>query len=93
MQPDLPERAEDSRYMAMRQGANDLQCIGRGNKGLAAKAAADDVYEERGEVRDVAESLVLDLTVLTKGAAEQMRLIGLALVVTFRCGYMDAAIS
>jgi hypothetical protein len=67
--------------VAVGQGAFDLEGRGDGDEKLPGERAADDVDERGGQVREVAEGLVLNLFPDAEGAAEQVGGIGLALVV------------
>jgi hypothetical protein len=67
-------------HMAMGARAHDLQGLGGANKGLALQRAPNDVDQRIGQVRQIAQSLVLDLAVLAITAPQQMRAVDLVLV-------------
>jgi hypothetical protein len=75
--------------MAMGARARDLKGRGKRNKGLALQRAADDLDQGIGQVRQVAQGLVLDLAVLAVAAAQQAGAIDLVLVVTMSNIFSD----
>jgi hypothetical protein len=60
--------------------ANHLEGLGGGNEGLALERAPDDVDQRIGQVRQVAQGLVLDLAVFAVAAAQQVGAVDLVLV-------------
>jgi hypothetical protein len=81
--------AEDGLDVAVREGAVDLEGGAGGEEVLAGESAADEVNELRREMGDIAEGFVLDVGADTEGAAEEVRLVGLALVDSGCGGHMD----
>ncbi|MES1264666.1 MAG: hypothetical protein ABUU24_03325, partial [Variovorax sp.] len=67
-------------HMAVGARARDLERRGHGHEGLALQRAPDDLDEFVGQVRQVAQGLVLDLAVLAVAAAQQVGAIDLVLV-------------
>ncbi len=79
--------------VAVGQAAHDLEPLLGGHEALAAQGAADQVDGLGRQMREVAHGLVQDLAALAVGAAEQVRLVGLAFVVPSRGGYVNCTIS
>ena len=80
--------------MAMRQGTQDLKIALANDQGLTAEQTPpNDIDEVGGQVRKVSERLVLDLSVLAVRAAQEVRLVGLALISPYCRGYVNCAIS
>ena len=71
--------------MAVRRRRRDLEGFGRRRKGLPLQRLADELDDVVGQVREVANRLVLDLVAFPVAAPEQVRRIGLALVEAFCC--------
>jgi hypothetical protein len=85
--------AEDGLDVAVREIAIHQEGFGSREELLAGERAADQIDELGGEVRDIAEGLMLDLGADAKGATEEMGLIELALVGAGCCGHMNPAVS
>ncbi len=72
-------------HMAVRGRADDLERLAQRHEGLALQRAANDLDQRLGQMRQVAQRLVLDLAVLAVAAPQQVRAVDLALVGA-RCG-------
>jgi len=66
--------------VAVRPGGDDLEALAGRHERLAAQRPADDVDQAVGQMREVAQRLVLDLAVLAKAAAQQMGAVDAAFV-------------
>jgi hypothetical protein len=82
--PELLERAEHGGDMAVGARAGDVEDVGGGHEGLAAERAADEVDDRIGQMREVAQRLVLDLARVAVGASQQVGLVDAALVAARR---------
>src|SRR5437667_842828 len=75
--------------MAMRQGALNRESLGGGNEFFPRQGPADQIHQFLGQMRDVAQGFMLDLSALPIGAAQQMGLIPTAFVETPSGGHMN----
>jgi len=66
--------------VAVRPGGDDLEALAGRHERLAAQGPAHDVDQAVGQMREVAQRLVLDLAVLAKAAAQQMGAVDAAFV-------------
>jgi hypothetical protein len=71
-------------HMAVRPRARDLESLRQRHEGLALKRAANDLDQRLGQMREIAQSLVLDGPALAIAAPQQMRAIDLILVLARR---------
>ena len=92
MELELLEGAEHSGDMAMGAAAQAGEGVLGIDEGLAFESPADEIDDVGGEVGDVAERLMLDLAVVAEGSAQEMGVVGLVLVASGSCGYMDGAV-
>jgi hypothetical protein len=92
VEAELAEQAEDGSDVSVGQAAANLEAAGR-EEALAGEAAADQVDDVVREVGEVADGLVLDLAALAEGAAQQVGLVDLALVVPAGGGDVDLAVA
>ena len=76
--------------MTVGEGALDGERVRDRDELLSGQGAADQIDEISWQVGDVAEGLVLDLEADAVGAAEQVGVVELALVVACCCGHMDS---
>jgi hypothetical protein len=83
--------AQDGLNVAVRTRMLNAEGRGGGEKALTGEGAADEIDEGGSEMGDVAEGFVLDLGADAEGAAEEVRLIELALVGASCCGHMNRA--
>ena len=79
--------------MAMRETADDLEGIGRGNKNLPPKRGADKFNNLFGHVREVAEGFVPDLASFEVSAPQEVGFVDLSFVVPYSSGYVYSSIS
>jgi hypothetical protein len=70
--------------VAVRARGDDLEALAERHEGFAAQRAAYQLDDGIGQVREVAQGLVLDLAVLAEGAAQQMAGVDAALVLALR---------
>ena len=63
------------------------------DEGFALESSADESDDRIGQVGEVAEGLVFDLPVFAEGSAQEVGSVGLALVVSLCCGYVDGVFS
>jgi hypothetical protein len=75
--------------VTVRPAANSLEVLSDGHVDLAAERLPDDLDDVRRQVRDVAKRFVEDLAVAPVGAAEEMGLVELALVIARYRGYVS----
>ena len=73
-------RGACSQHMAVGTRARDVERRGHWHEGLALQRAPDDLDEFIGQVRQVAQGLVLDLAVLAIAATQQVGAVDLVLV-------------
>src|SRR5680860_1255070 len=88
-QAELGRHRGDRGDVAVGQGALDLEGARRRHEGLPLECPADDLDYLCGQMREVADRLALDLALFAVRAPQQVRLIGLVLVVPTRSGHMD----
>jgi hypothetical protein len=79
--------------MTMRKRAEYLQGLGGRYICLALERASDHINDIWGEMRDIAEGLMLDLAALAVGTSEEVGVVGLTLVDTLGGGYVHRATS
>jgi hypothetical protein len=83
----------NSLHMAMSARAQHLEGRRGGHEGLALQRAADDVDQRIGQVRQIAQRLVLDLAAFAVAAAQQVGAIDLVLVDTPSGDYVCGSIA
>jgi hypothetical protein len=81
--------------MTMRQRAQDLKvpAIGCQQRLASEQATSNDVDEVGRQVGQVPEGLMFDLPAVSVGTPQEVRLVGLALVVPGCGGYVNRSIS
>jgi hypothetical protein len=89
IQAEAADGTEDGLDVAMRERAVDPEGVASREELLAGEGASDEIDEMGREVGNVAEGFVLDLRADAEGAAEEVGLIGLALVDSCCGGHMD----
>jgi hypothetical protein len=85
IQAEAADGTEDRLDVAMGERAVDLEDAAGGEKLFPGEGSSDEIDVMRGEMGDVAEGFVFDLGADAEGPAEEVGLIGLALVDS-RCG-------
>src|SRR5262249_26691890 len=83
------EGGQDGFHMTMGFGGDRAKGLARADKGFPLEGAADDVDESFRQVREVAEGAMLDLAILTIGAAQQVTDVSPAVVLAHNLGHMD----
>src|SRR5580692_2705810 len=76
--------------MTVRKRSHDLPRPGLRQR-LATQSTSNSLDQVRRQVREITEGLMLDLTVLAIGAAQQVGLINASLVDASRRGYVNSA--
>jgi hypothetical protein len=79
-QAQAPHGSGHRLHMAMRARGGDLEGLRQRHEGFALQRAANDLDQRLGQVRQVAQRLVLDLAVFAIAAPQQVRAIHLVLV-------------
>jgi hypothetical protein len=93
LEPRGPERAQDDRRRPVGQRALDPQALGGRQVALPSQGPAHQLHHLAGQVREVAQRLVLDLAGLAVASPEQMGDVLAVLVAPPDGGYVDRAAS
>ena len=76
-QVEVLEEAEDGGDVAMSEAAQTRESSVGTDQSIASEGAADEVDDGQGEMRDIAEGLMLDLALVAEGATEEVGAVGL----------------
>jgi hypothetical protein len=91
LQVELGAASEDGLDVTVGQGGDGANGFATGQEGLPLKRAADEVEEGFGQVRQVSQGTVLDLTVVAVGLAQQVTDVDASAMLTFDLGHMHGS--
>jgi len=89
--PELPDGAQHGLEVTVRQALLHVEGRGGWHERLAGKGTSDELDKRLGQMRDVAESFVLDPLADAEAATQQMSAVDLALVAAHCGGHMNSA--
>ena len=85
IESDFSQRAKDGSDMSMREATNDIEVVVFGGEWFTGEPFSDDLDQIVGQIGEVSDGEMFDLSVFAEGMSQEMGDIGLRLVL-FRDG-------